>query len=870
MNGDSKSVTPALQWCLQCISHDRRSLPVESVAVLLQFIISAEQGVATELQQSSHEAICGILGAYAQAPLLLLCSADLCRCFTNHLKHVLGSPTQVTWLHACLLLACRPLLSAAWELLPHLAPPPSQPPDARLAGLPAPLLRSLQAHAAAGAALQPLMHVSALLRSFSWSAVQAASRLRAFRPAHSSSTSSTSTSTTTALSAPTSVAAARSAAAQQLSDVCSSLQQTSQLLTAALDVSWDLQQRDLEDWSGAATALAASAGLLGGVLAWRAASAAPAASAALHPHPQLPPSTSSCLQELLHATLATCRRWLAARQGMLPGNTLPPPQPPASPEVGSALPAELVPSSAVLLVDGVVGQCLLRLQQALGVEALAEHLTTEAGAGVCCMVSCLLRSALSLDGVFLHGAARSPQPPVREWQRRQSTSELYRDAADLARMCLAAVSGLLPADRLLVMREMTAWARYLSGQYAHYAMFTTQAWITAVPDARAVRDTLDRMFVIAVTISSAVLSDWPEAGPPPPHPSPARHAAHTPHSAAAPMSTSSSPPVVHLSVDAAAVSTLELFSELQFCRVPLQPYTDLLFKVNALLDAAGQRPAAWIIQLLPGYRTLTHPVQPASCSECPSGPAPPSFRHLSDPVMQAKLLFLLPMAALRVSCVSGALLDTSLAALMPYVNLLLRHPQLPIVKTCHAVVQGLAARLAEQDSSGGEPGSSSAVEVLAPVYVARCLEPPLQEARTDEFGAGLTALLTCLPAGSAMSLHCLQALAQACVSEAEARQTYGAVEPASKEPSATSDCDVLVSLLGILASMLLVVDFSRLSEAAMLLQRTAAALPLGVRTQFLVRLYDVLLRSDDHARKGLLLQWFHESAPVWHLSLKMA
>ncbi len=254
-------------------------------------------------------------------------------------------------------------------------------------------------------------------------------------------------------------------------------------------------------------------------------------------------------------------------------------------------------------------------------------------------------------------------------------------------------------------------------------------------------------------------------------------------------------------------------------------------------------------------------------------------RWQRDAVLAAELAFLLP-AATAAACRAPDPAAAARGAALPLLLLLARHPQPALCASAHACFATLVAHLANGGGNGGpsSPAVQQQQEELArlaaqavPYWVQRSLQLPWRLATLEAFEKALPAVLRALPPGAAEARLCArhvlwcalrfyESAAAATAPPLDFAALYSGGGPAGPPGAERRSNKVrpAAKLVGIACGLLLLVDWPEVPGVAAALAEVVRAAGRS-RTQqvaLLQFLHDLLLRSDDYARKGALAEWF--------------
>jgi len=470
----------------------------------------------------------------------------------------------------------------------------------------------------------------------------------------------------------------------------------------------------------------------------------------------------------------------------------------------------------------------------------------------------------SMAGVFYHAAGSHNAAAANSWLAQHQLQHPAQEVGALARGLAAATAqwaGKAAADPaaqaapqqqqlLQVLVALRAAGVKLARSYSNYLLATPAAVLGAV-DAAAVRQQLDRSFATHLAIltdvwqacSTSSSSSGSSSDPSVSNRLPAAAAAEAAstsrgvEAAAAAAGDAAGPAAADLQAALVAISLADL-AALQFCRVQLPAYVDLLRGLVTALATSTSAADAFIVSALPCYERLVQQQPGAmslsgsssssrsnnadqaldSTSGCdksinasPEGPASAVWLH--DNVTAAELSFLLPLLPVSVRAASNA--AAAAEQVLPVLLLLLPHPLTGVAQAAHASFAGLVAIAAEQQRSSLEAqqrtaAASSEAHLLqemvphqqklqvmdvvvraVPMYLQRTLAALPDYGSTEGLSASYYSLLKNLPSGSAMGLLAISKLADRALQLATAATMADADYVPNLQPGSSTKRSVL-------------------------------------------------------------------------------
>ena len=449
---------------------------------------------------------------------------------------------------------------------------------------------------------------------------------------------------------------------------------------------------------------------------------------------------------------------------------------------------------------------------------------------------------------------------------------LEHDAGAAARWVAAHCARAPLASRLALSRRLLAAAARTAGRHD---AFVAAAAAAAPGDgggsaqagiAAALRNVLDRTFAVHIVVMGALWASVSAAAAPASQPA-----------AAVLGSTPAAPTAADAAARAAlAAQLLAALSRLQFCRLALPQYGDLVTALAS--EAAGSAAAAE--QLLAYCRAARGELLLPGASGGGNGgsaAAPAAAAALSF------LLPLLPLALRRARDPGGAAAD----AVVPLALAAAAHPEAGVALAGHSAV---AAILAQQTATDGaaDNGAPTLAERVAPAYVKVAAGALPAAGSFEGLRLGLHFLLRALPPGSGAALFAVARLcdrAAELAAEAAALGYYGvdgggsgsgsgrgsgtsSSGIAAGTPSTTAAdaargaaaADAAAKLFALVVQALAAVDFSQLPAALALASAPLRAAPPGARRAWLADAQAAVLASADAARKQRLVDWLLAAA----------
>lgn len=546
--------------------------------------------------------------------------------------------------------------------------------------------------------------------------------------------------------------------------------------------------------------------------------------------------------------------------------------------------------------------------------------------GLLCTLQYLTGCCCSMAGVFYQAAGCRNAAAANGWlavqQQQHPAQEVGLLARWLAGAAAAAHVGLSGQELLQLLSTLRGSAEQLSRDFGTFQL-SVQAAGAAGLDAAAVRQQLDRNFAMHVAILSEV---WQAAkaqaqaqalSQQPPQQLQQPGDAFAPGDGASTCSSavecvSTSTDTVDLQAAVVATGLADL-AALQFCRVQLPAYVELLRSLVTALATSSNVADAFIATALPSYEGLTqeHPAT-AAIGAVPAPAAAGSSRDedssymqeqglcaeavvpaavwLQDTVTAAGLTSLLPLLPVAVRAASSA--PTAAARVLPLVLLLLPHPLSAVARAAHASFAGLVAVAAEQQAgrpavqpqqqrqqaaSEGSMGSPSAqhqeqqlldvVQQAVPMYLRRSLAALPAGGSLEGLSASFYSLLRNLPSGSVVCLLAVGKVADRALELAAHASAGGDAESMQggqgpPEGSAGSDKQAAVSTAAaadkLFELLVLAVQLGDYQLLPAMLQRVGGCVlgaPLPVQDGWLSQLYAGCLAVGDYTRKPALMSW---------------
>jgi hypothetical protein len=468
-----------------------------------------------------------------------------------------------------------------------------------------------------------------------------------------------------------------------------------------------------------------------------------------------------------------------------------------------------------------------------------------------CLTTTIFSSSASLAGLFYCAAAQQPPAAAQQWLQEHSLSAVAQEVGALTRSA-AALAARLPLPLLApAAQHLCQQVQQLSAAYSMYSMLLLPPGFAGQLDSSAIRSSLDKAFVCAVTMASSMQQALQQS---------LQQQQQMPLQ---PSASSGSALMAQQQAEAVhtQVALLAAMAHLQFARVQYQPYTELLRALVSSITSSSAGCDLALAQLVPCYELIAAPVPSAA-----AGPGP--ARWEVDAVLLARLTFLLPLLPLFVR--QGSSPAAAAHKVLPHVYLLLQHPEAHVSTAAHSSFAALVAGL-------GEAGQGELVEQAAPFYLARSLACFPGRCSAEGLAIGLQYLMKHLPAGSAMQLLVMELLAERCCAllreewhagvpataagagGASGAGSMGALGPAGA--AGLKDASAGVQLFVHLCQMLLAVDYELLPSGRQMVEGVLQG--AGQAAALLPQLYLVLLTSDDYVRKPQLVRWFHQSFSSW-------
>jgi hypothetical protein len=463
--------------------------------------------------------------------------------------------------------------------------------------------------------------------------------------------------------------------------------------------------------------------------------------------------------------------------------------------------------------QGLLGQAYGRLWSTCG-HLLVKQQQQQQGPslqGMLCTLQYLTDSCCSMAGVFYHAVGCHNDAAANAWLAQQQQQHSAQEVGMLARWLAAAaahqaVSGQELRKLLSALRDSGV---QLARSYSTFQM-ATPAEVAAGVDAAALRQQLDRNFAMHVAVLSEGwqackaqpeqqqlpgLSGGSSKGPAAAAAAAAANSSIVAAAAARPGTAGEGPVGTGADSQAAVVAVgLSDLAALQFCRVQLPAYVELLRGMVTTLATSSSAADAFIATALPSYEQLiqAHPAaavaaagvragsSSSSSSSCAGGALAevggtgdivPAAVWLQDTVTAAELTFLLPLlpVAIRAASNAAAVADR----VLPLLLLLLPHLLVAVAQAAHGSFAGLVAVAADQQKQqqpqNAHPEAAAAadekhepdqqqqqlmdvVQQAVPMYLQRSLSALPDAGSLEGLSASYYSLLKNLPNGSAMGL----------------------------------------------------------------------------------------------------------------------
>jgi hypothetical protein len=426
-----------------------------------------------------------------------------------------------------------------------------------------------------------------------------------------------------------------------------------------------------------------------------------------------------------------------------------------------------------------------------------------------CTLQYLTDCCCSMTGVFYHAVGCHNAAAANAWLARQQQQHSAQEVGMLARwLASAAAHQALSGQELLqLLLALQEWGVQLARSYSTFQVATPAAAAAGL-DAAAVRQQLDRIFAMHV----AVLSDvWQacKAQPEqqqqqlpglPGHSSKGSAAAAAASSsilaaaAAGACNATEGAILTGADLQAAMVAVaLADLAALQFCRVQLPAYVELLRGMVTTLATSSSAADAFVATALPCYERLiqAHPAAAAAAAAEPAvlagsssssfvggalaggggaGDIVPAAVWLQDTVTAAELTFLLQLLPVAVRAASNA--AAAAERVLPLLLLLLPHFLVAVAQAAHGSLAALLAVAADQQQQqqqqqNAHPAASAAdhhheldqqqhlmdvVQQAVPMYLQRSLSALPDAGSLEGLSASYYSLLKNLPSGSVMGL----------------------------------------------------------------------------------------------------------------------
>jgi hypothetical protein len=484
--------------------------------------------------------------------------------------------------------------------------------------------------------------------------------------------------------------------------------------------------------------------------------------------------------------------------------------------------------------------------------------------GLLCALSAVLDTGLSPTQLYATAlgvggsaaVAQQPTPPAATAVAQAAaapdpSSLLEQEVGPLTRWIADWAATTPPLTRLRIAGRLHAAARRAAGGYSAYLAVAPAAALQG-RQAAAVKNVLDKTFAVQISV---IRSLWP------------------------PLVGSSSTPGQQQPASAAdaharaalAARLLAALSRLQFCRLQLPQYTDL---VQALVqelfasEEAGGQLLAFAgclyeeVVAASGGRGIDDagPSTPSSAlpSSLPSSPAAAASPHQSaDPVLAASLIFLLPLLPVALASCRDPAASPAAAAAMPLVLLAVSHPIPQAALAAHSAFAAIAAACADRGGRAGE-----LIERASPTYVRRSVEALPAAGSYEGAQLGLHFLWQKLPAGSGAALV---AVARLCARAAAlvalaAGAAEGAGAADGDEGGSSEAAAAAGQMFALLLQALPALDYQQLPAALSQVDALLRAVPRPLRREWLAEAQQVVLASQNVVTKPRLVEWLQAAA----------
>jgi hypothetical protein len=493
----------------------------------------------------------------------------------------------------------------------------------------------------------------------------------------------------------------------------------------------------------------------------------------------------------------------------------------------------------------------------------------------------------SLAGVYHHAGICHDAAAANTWLRAQTALSPAHDMGVLVRWLAGAAKQLRRQQLLQLLLSLREAGTRLAADYSSYQ----QALVPAVAgqlDAAAVRQQLDKSFALHVALLSEA---WQAANTAAPSSDLLQQQAPDAVSAAS-EDAADAARLAAVDIKAAVVAvSLSGLAPLQFCRVQVPAYVNLLMALVSALATSSAAADTFVDMGLPCYERLTALV-PTPGASASSG-ANASAAVWQDAVVAAQLGFLLPLLPVAVRSASQPAAAAS--SVMPLLLLLLPHPQVPaLAQAAHAAFAGLVAIAAEQQQpTAAGDALMQVVQAAVCMYISRTLAALPSCGSLDGFAAGFYSLLRNLPTGSVQNVLAVSCVADRAVELAQCAEAAGGggagrhriaaagsgrgtppLRPREAARSgaaggvqasgphtalaATQLCpgEVATRLFELLVLAVQSIDYQLLPTVLERVSACLSAAPGGTRQLWLLLAYNGCLAVPDYTRKAGLMHWF--------------
>jgi hypothetical protein len=453
--------------------------------------------------------------------------------------------------------------------------------------------------------------------------------------------------------------------------------------------------------------------------------------------------------------------------------------------------------------------------------------------GLVCSLEYIQQQGCGIAGVLHHAGCCWDAAAANSWLQKQQQQHSPHEVGSAVRWLAAASVQLPKQQQLSLLTTLRAVAAALGSSYSCYLQLAAPEVVAQV-DAAAARQQWDRVFALHVAVLAAIQQQQQQEA----HPTAgtALEAAAIGSKTAACQAGSDNTALVKAADEpvaaepasasatwqqchrgAAAAQALATLAELQFCRVQVPGYVDLLRDLVVTLAGSAAAADAFLVAALPCYDAMTQPllgpsrtatVAAAAAAGCRGSSSedcqqqqisnasegmqttddenqvtaanssshqtliPAGDPWLADSVTVAKLSFLLPL--IPVACRASTDIAEAAKAVLPLLLLLLPHPIEQTARAAHSAFAALffsAADDASKDAAvaAGAGGSQQQQQQQAlekvlvqavPLYLRRSLRWLPESGSVEGFGFGFTCLLRHLPTGHASLTLAVEQVAQ--------------------------------------------------------------------------------------------------------------